>query len=300
MSNQETRTCEHCGELIQGKGKRYCSFTCYRQARRAGFGTRVCKSCGERFVSTREGQWYCCGECFFRRARFDYDKPEDAEGRLKEIARLERKNKITTAERLEAAMLKADIWVGELADRSGIGPHRIRRYLAGTQTPTRATAERLDEVLGSELRFRTKRCVADKLDRTRRAGATGYRLNQALRLARLEAGLTLKELAEKSGVCSQTISNTEAGRTIPHAFTLQCLCEVLGVDLLPLRGFALAHTAGHKARLSVHRRNGHAYLSVGGRDEALQLSHEEADALLAALRTSAHRRRVLVEEVSHG
>lgn len=53
-----------------------------------------------------------------------------------------------------------------------------------------------------------------------------------VRVARARAGLSQKELAEKSGVCETTISFIENGKqeTIRMS-TLQKLAEVLGVDV---------------------------------------------------------------------
>ncbi len=51
-----------------------------------------------------------------------------------------------------------------------------------------------------------------------------------LKIARARAGLTLGELAAKSGVNINTISQIERGIRDPHAMTLHKLAEALRVD----------------------------------------------------------------------
>ena len=65
------------------------------------------------------------------------------------------------------------------------------------------------------------------------AGVIGSKkIAMDVRVARARAGLSQKELAEKSGVCETTISFIENGKqeTIRMS-TLQKLAEVLGVDV---------------------------------------------------------------------
>lgn len=53
-----------------------------------------------------------------------------------------------------------------------------------------------------------------------------------VRVARARAGLSQKELAEKSGICETTISFIENGKQeMIRMSTLQKLAEVLGVDV---------------------------------------------------------------------
>jgi transcriptional regulator with XRE-family HTH domain len=51
-----------------------------------------------------------------------------------------------------------------------------------------------------------------------------------LLIARSRAGMTLSELAEKSGVAANTISEAERGARVPQARTLHKLAQALGVD----------------------------------------------------------------------
>jgi transcriptional regulator with XRE-family HTH domain len=52
----------------------------------------------------------------------------------------------------------------------------------------------------------------------------------SLKLARVRAGMTLTELAEKSGVTPNTISQIERGGWVPQATTLYKLALALRVD----------------------------------------------------------------------
>jgi transcriptional regulator with XRE-family HTH domain len=51
-----------------------------------------------------------------------------------------------------------------------------------------------------------------------------------LLIARSRAGLTLSELADKSGVATNTISEAERGVRKPQAQTINRLARALGVD----------------------------------------------------------------------
>jgi len=52
----------------------------------------------------------------------------------------------------------------------------------------------------------------------------------SLKIARVRAGMTLAELAEKSGVAPNTISQIEHGGRVPQATTLYKLALALRVD----------------------------------------------------------------------
>lgn len=52
----------------------------------------------------------------------------------------------------------------------------------------------------------------------------------SLKAARVNAGLTQREAAERIGVDVSTIVKWEAGKTSPKATQLQKLCDVYGVD----------------------------------------------------------------------
>lgn len=53
---------------------------------------------------------------------------------------------------------------------------------------------------------------------------------QKLRILRAEKGLTLRELAERSGIGKDAISEIERGRRRPRVSTIMSLAEGLGVD----------------------------------------------------------------------
>lgn len=57
---------------------------------------------------------------------------------------------------------------------------------------------------------------------------------QRLARARAKAGMTQVELAEVSGVSTNTIVNFENGRTKPRYRTLMALAEPLGIDWMSL------------------------------------------------------------------
>lgn len=50
-----------------------------------------------------------------------------------------------------------------------------------------------------------------------------------LEAARVNAGLTQKELAEHMGVSNKTVGSWEKGITLPAADKIDELCEVLGI-----------------------------------------------------------------------
>lgn len=56
-------------------------------------------------------------------------------------------------------------------------------------------------------------------------------LGQAMRKARKEAGLTIEELADKSGYSKATISQTETDKHIPKVTTILDLADVLGISV---------------------------------------------------------------------
>lgn len=51
----------------------------------------------------------------------------------------------------------------------------------------------------------------------------------SLRAARVNRGLTQKELAEKVDVTKKTVCSWESGKTYPKASKIQAICEALGV-----------------------------------------------------------------------
>ena len=70
-------------------------------------------------------------------------------------------------------------------------------------------------------------------------------LGQAMRKARKDAGLTIQELADKSGYSPSTISNAETDTHIPNVTTILDLADVLGVSV--------NEYIGHKAHNEVKR-----------------------------------------------
>lgn len=58
-----------------------------------------------------------------------------------------------------------------------------------------------------------------------------YELTRSLIAARIAAGMTQKELAEKSGVRQSNISRIENGSCIPTLTTLMALAQALGKKL---------------------------------------------------------------------
>lgn len=56
-------------------------------------------------------------------------------------------------------------------------------------------------------------------------------LKITLRAARINAGLTQRQVAKELGVVSKTISNWESGKSIIKAFQLISLCQLYGVSV---------------------------------------------------------------------
>lgn len=52
-----------------------------------------------------------------------------------------------------------------------------------------------------------------------------------LEAARINAGFTQKEIADKIGVRVETVSSWENGRTQPKAIQLRSLCKLYGVNM---------------------------------------------------------------------
>ena len=59
-----------------------------------------------------------------------------------------------------------------------------------------------------------------------------YQLTRALIAARIEANMTQKELAEKSGIRQSNISRIENGNCTPTLDTLRALANALGKQLV--------------------------------------------------------------------
>lgn len=58
-----------------------------------------------------------------------------------------------------------------------------------------------------------------------------YELTRSLIAARIAAGMTQKDLAEKSGIRQSNISRIENGSCVPTLTTLQALAQALGKKL---------------------------------------------------------------------
>lgn len=56
-------------------------------------------------------------------------------------------------------------------------------------------------------------------------------MHNAMRAAREKAGLTMYKLAKLAGIKQSTISAWETGRTVPTAYNLVIVCDVLGISL---------------------------------------------------------------------
>jgi transcriptional regulator with XRE-family HTH domain len=73
-----------------------------------------------------------------------------------------------------------------------------------------------------------------------------YELRNALIKARVDAGLTQKELAERLGVSQPVIARLESGGRFPNVETLMRLAAVLGVAIV-ITGDALEVRPGKAA-----------------------------------------------------
>lgn len=69
-------------------------------------------------------------------------------------------------------------------------------------------------------------------------------VGRALRWARRRAGLTQRELAERTGVSQPTIARIETGRTTPRVDTLDRLLRATGMmlEVVPLQGVGIDRT----------------------------------------------------------
>lgn len=57
-------------------------------------------------------------------------------------------------------------------------------------------------------------------------------IGEQLHMRRLEAGLSLRKLAELSGIGHSYIAKIEKGGNSPSVDTLRRLCDVIGVEIL--------------------------------------------------------------------
>lgn len=58
------------------------------------------------------------------------------------------------------------------------------------------------------------------------------KIGEQLHMRRLEAGFSLRKLAELSGVDHSYIAKIEKGANSPSVDTLRGLCDVIGVEIL--------------------------------------------------------------------
>ncbi len=71
--------------------------------------------------------------------------------------------------------------------------------------------------------------------RVSRRGNSTETTGDRIRRARMEGGLSQKELAERLGVSSPTVGQWESGRRNPKDETLQRIAAALGVDVYELK-----------------------------------------------------------------
>lgn len=73
-------------------------------------------------------------------------------------------------------------------------------------------------------------------------------IGAAMRQARMLAGFSVRELADKSGMMESTIRSYEAGKTLPGLYNLMSIADALGLGLDELVG---RKTEGIESRLRV-------------------------------------------------
>ncbi|MGN7779602.1 MerR family transcriptional regulator [Mycolicibacterium sp. 22603] len=137
--------------------------------------------------------------------------------------------------------------VGEVAKLLGISPSRIRlweneglltvrRTASGHRVYYKADVERLREVKrlvdgeGWSAAAIKANLTAHFPDHVSHANAIGHRI----RALRTTAGLSLRELAEQSGVSASTISSLERGLSMPSVGSLHKLGRAFGMTLATL------------------------------------------------------------------
>jgi len=89
---------------------------------------------------------------------------------------------------------------------------------------------------GPSLKTMTIRALPSPSDRVRRRARPLWRqlAGDVLREHRLDAGLRLRDVAERAGMSTQYLSEVERGRKEPSSEMLESICGALGVDLLDL------------------------------------------------------------------
>src|ERR1022692_2924800 len=130
----------------------------------------------------------------------------------------------------------------DLAQKTGVSQARISQWERGSQ-PSREQIEKLDSILGEVLQQETTASQGSSaVGAWLRGGFLGEVLQQEttasqgssavgawLSKARLNADLTVNELATKAGVSAATIYNLENGRAEnPHPRTIKALEQALG------------------------------------------------------------------------
>lgn len=184
---------------------------------------RCCKECGAKFI-VQGARIYCSPECQKTRRKRELQSrrrdPKTLEERLKraeaswgEILRKERKQAGLTQE--------------ELAKAVGISRPAIGNYERDICIPSPKRQERLSIALGVLLPYAPKNYLA----RLALAKPSRRSLGTCVKLARLQLGMTQKELGRRVGICADTISLIELGKRVPSTMSALFLGEVLCIDI---------------------------------------------------------------------
>lgn len=111
--------------------------------------------------------------------------------------------------------------VEECAQSIGATPEQYARFEAGTEAPSLPQLELLAAFLNIPIdHFWGRQALSTGLaptleDKSRSLALRARVIGASLRLARANAGLTLEQLAEKSGLSGESINRFEAGEMVP-------------------------------------------------------------------------------------
>lgn len=115
----------------------------------------------------------------------------------------------------------------QLAERAGVSASYINEIENGHKRPSLRVLNRIAAELGVPAGVLVGRLAEGE-------PAAGLTMGDKLRLARLEKGLTLTELAQKAGVSAGYLSDIERGHALPAVETLSDLAAALGVRVSDL------------------------------------------------------------------
>ena len=131
---------------------------------------------------------------------------------------------MTVSEKIQEARSKAGLTQQQLADAIGTTTQNISQYERGVRNPKVETLRKIADALEVP--------VTEFLDETLISMTTGERI----RKARLRADMTQEQLANKLGICHNSISSWENGVNSISIETLKKIADALGVPVAEFLG----------------------------------------------------------------